>query len=552
VVYFQSLTFVYVEGNDAASVGYHLLGRNESVLPRYAGYQLGLDYALSLLPPDGRLIRTVAMSITAATACCLAILMIVLAFALTRNGEAKHSGVIALGSVLSIPEFFYLGLVYTPMTAGMCCAVGAHMLTRTAVHEEAAGGKSPKYFLRLAVAGVMLLVGAFIRFEVSLYLLFIAADIFLLVRRSGMEGQFRRDFSRAALLVLVGMAVAIMALLWLPTGIWNTVLTAAAVALATRRFQGGIVGLLGTHQTVLTPAAIVFGLAGLFVLWKSHRSLVSLALLAILSVLVWPLWMSPKHLLMFAPPMFMCVIAGLTAIAEQAARSRRPALLVGMAATVLLMPWVVGLRASAGDSAWGPAFELRPFSREYSEEWSIRPLLGEGAAVPTTEGPRALWGHGHVLLGGAWRQLVASLDAEQRLSISQASESGAPFLVVRGTTTAPIAVAMEGGFSSLERLPTTETSPLRSRTMLTGKGGARVLIAKASMFDAPDVASTMRQLRSALGHDTILVEGYPAELRTYWLVDSNAIWGGGRQHAWVSLARLEFAFAARQERSKSD
>ena len=59
--------------------------------------------------------------------------------------------------------------------------------------------------------------------------------------------------------------------------------------------------------------------------------------------------------------------------------------------------------------AWGPGFELRSFLRP-TESSGIKAevVLGAGAANPTPEGPRPLWGHGAVLVCGKWRGFVTA------------------------------------------------------------------------------------------------------------------------------------------------
>ena len=56
-------------------------------------------------------------------------------------------------------------------------------------------------------------------------------------------------------------------------------------------------------------------------------------------------------------------------------------------------------------------------------------VLGPGAAFPTPEGPRPLYGHGYVLLGGAWSRFINAAAAERQKSIHTAISMNAPLVV---------------------------------------------------------------------------------------------------------------------------
>ena len=67
-VYIASLTFVYVEGDDATSIVYHAMGRDRSVQPAYSAYHGMMDVFLGWLPADEIVLRHLAISLTAAAA----------------------------------------------------------------------------------------------------------------------------------------------------------------------------------------------------------------------------------------------------------------------------------------------------------------------------------------------------------------------------------------------------------------------------------------------------------------------------------------------------
>ncbi len=80
VVYSMSLAFVYIEGDDAASIAYHLLGRDSSVQPPYTPYQGFMDLWLSLLRPSEETLRRAAMTVTALAAVYMTVVMLIIVF----------------------------------------------------------------------------------------------------------------------------------------------------------------------------------------------------------------------------------------------------------------------------------------------------------------------------------------------------------------------------------------------------------------------------------------------------------------------------------------
>ena len=130
LIYARSLTFVYIEGDDATSIAYHALGRVRDVQPPYSAYQCMMDAILGLLPAQEHVLRVTAMLMTAIAAPILVLLLAMLAFELAGDRIRIPWPVAAILVPLAAPELIYLGLVYTPALVGLSAAVGAHVLAR--------------------------------------------------------------------------------------------------------------------------------------------------------------------------------------------------------------------------------------------------------------------------------------------------------------------------------------------------------------------------------------------------------------------------------------
>jgi hypothetical protein len=118
---------------------------------------------------------------------------------------------------------------------------------------------------------------------------------------------------------------------------------------------------------------------------------------------------------------------------------------------ILLFPWVIGIRATYGDSAWGPGFELRDFDRPPSNQgfkaWMV---VGAGSAIPTPEGPRPLWGHGGVLLGGGWRDLANARAAGRERLAELAIKESVPLLSLNGSAPLVVVEFAKRGYEPLD------------------------------------------------------------------------------------------------------
>src|SRR5262245_53212200 len=100
LVYSTSLTFVYVTGGDAASIAYHLLGRNATIQPPYSVYQSFMDFILGLLPPNEAVLRMAAISMTAFSA--LAFTLGIFNFSRTLIPKAMTPGPLSTAIAISL------------------------------------------------------------------------------------------------------------------------------------------------------------------------------------------------------------------------------------------------------------------------------------------------------------------------------------------------------------------------------------------------------------------------------------------------------------------
>ena len=179
LVFACSHRFAYVEGDDATSIAFHVLGRDASLQPPYSAYNGMMDKLLGFLPANESVLRVAAFGISSLAAVIFVILALKLVFDWMGNVPPAHRVTIALITLAACPELFFLGMAYTPGLVAMCFILGGHLLLRHALRPGAtAGGHRPdwgSFVASLAMFGF----GASCRWETLTYGIVPVLDVWL-------------------------------------------------------------------------------------------------------------------------------------------------------------------------------------------------------------------------------------------------------------------------------------------------------------------------------------------------------------------------------------
>jgi hypothetical protein len=178
IVFHTSLTFVYIEGDDATSLAYHFLGRNSNLQPVYEPYQAMMDVFLDTLPAREDLLRIMSLVITSLATVTLFVFIFVLVFQLLHIQEGGKKLLIVIVLLLASPEFFYFGLVYSPSIVAMCLLLGSHLLLRRSDYAATFVGRGTMQDRILMLMSIILFgIGVSCRWSTVAYGIFIAADL---------------------------------------------------------------------------------------------------------------------------------------------------------------------------------------------------------------------------------------------------------------------------------------------------------------------------------------------------------------------------------------
>lgn len=541
VVYACSFTPVYVEGDDARSIAYHALGRVGDLEPPYAYYQSGADLLLRVFPPDEPVLRGVSIALTSVAMVVFSMLVLLLVFDLMGRHGVRHRERLALVVILAIPELFYLGLVYDPSVIGMCFALGAHLVIRRALRNQEAPARQagPRSWAQSAAAAALLgLAGAF-RWSLVLYGWIIFCDWVLGVGRQpthGLRGYLNRCLSASAW----GLMAAIVWLGALALSGYGSdaIIQYYRFVLEWSAYRSAWQVWLAADLALATPALAALCVLGAGCWLRERSNLLPFAVLAALPAFpAFSFW--PKVLLWIFPILILLLAAGYVACYE---RNRHggwgKSLQIGVG-VLLVIPWMVGLQMTSGESAWGPGFEVRPFDRTGVIEPLRATIWRAGSAVPTPEGPRPLWGHAGTLVGGAWRRFTSEAAEERKTVVRIAVTDGLPIIVLQGETGYVVTELARLGFTTSDGFMANREDPWLSMRRFT-RGNQSVLLLKlrpqpAGFFkDGHRIQEVIEQV----GHDEVVVTSYPGSLRALFKVAPSSMRKLGPSSAVVSLTSI--------------
>jgi len=437
IIYQFSGTYAYVEGDDAASIAYHLMGRDDAMQIPYSPYHGMMDKLLSVLPAEEEILRTTAFGITRYANILMIILILTLVFdwlqAFDRNFSSSWRAFISIAVLLAAPEIFYLGLVYSPTLVAMCLVLSAHLIIRWSY--PAAGTSKRTRLISHIAAMILFGFGVSFRWNVITYGLVIVTDLIMIQQIS--EPIKNRLFLAAGWGILALLSSFIMINL---SGYSFADITGAFGIMLIVINQAGTLSIGNDASSVeilmragltlsplLSPIFTLFALAGLIKLVLNPSKLTFVVLAGFLSILPWIKSGVPKFIITFLPILIFVFVFGLIVVLDHVKQKRYKVVVYTFLIIGLAFPWLVGIRVNQGTS-WGPGFELKPFTYQETSGMQFLMVFGPGLAFPTPEGVRALYGHGYVLFG-KWDEFVNSRAAERQNSIDTALHLDVPLVI---------------------------------------------------------------------------------------------------------------------------
>lgn len=516
VVYACSLSFVYVEGDDASTIAFHVLGRNADVQPPYSPYHGMIDKLLAGFPPNESLLRILALGLSSLATIGFVIVMLSLIFDLLAV-DKRLKGLAAFVVLLACPEFFYLGMIYMPSLIAMLFVLASHLLVRRAmqISQDLTANRTRYGFYALSL--LLFGLGSTFRWDVALYGFVIVTDLAL-----GNGVRYRRSATKRIVFATAWGTMAIVSSLTMIRFSGYGFMDFAREVLSMQGLVASRTSVswfttLGGFQPVFTPAAVVLGTAGFISLIRLQPRLGIVAAVGILPVLPMMLGGVPKMIIPAVPGIMLCVVKGLEIIFFSTLRFRAAMVLKWATALILLGPWIFGIRVYSSDTSWGPGFEVAsPATSSKAKNAtaivkgrvdergisiaSFSPTIGGGFAIPTPEGPRPLGGHAAVLLGGGWRRLVREVEQERHNLVQQAILQQRP--IVQDNRNALILIALtQMGFTTKDSKVRTVAFGIGERRFFNS-AGQELRIIYFNGMDSLREPIQLQQLLGTIGSDS--------------------------------------------------
>jgi hypothetical protein len=547
LVYLSSMTFVYAEGDHAASVAYHVLGRDSGLQPPFAPYHGMMDVVLSILPAQEPILRIASLVVTSLAAVGMTTLILFLIFDWIRDVAPSQKWAIAAILMLASPELLYLGLVYSPTSVAMCFVILAHLLLRRTLRtRDLPGIRSPKGGLWVIVSLVLFGLGVACRWSVVVYGAVIATDLVIsgTQHRNCTSRSVRERMAFAVLwgaLALPSSLLAIAASGYGPhdiVGRWGDV-DYYVQDTGTRLASGGWIAVeIGANlQSMVTPGFLTLGIVGFAALCRRRDLLVVVVLSGMAGIIPWLFTGVPKLMITAVPGMVVCVALGSLELGYEVGQVRLKLVAWPVVALLLLGPWIIGVRVSREGSAWGPGFEIRPYDRNESEGVHVALALGPGACFNTYEGPRPIFGHAFVLLGGAWRELVTELADARHQVVKQAISVNVPVLMAQWSPSYVVNELAAMGFTTSDP----QDRALYANGYFTERRFLREEDQEVTLLyheiKGEGTISDMQQVAS-LNADVVVFDGYPRVARHLYLLVPEALQKLGPTSAILDLNRL--------------
>lgn len=425
-LYFFTLNFNYVEGDDASTILYHLCGSNSKIQPPYASYNSGLDFLIKISNLHSELsLRTFAVLISFISGfivLSLFALFLDVFFDDTEKIFIKYKFYFYLLLPFIVPDIIFHSLIVN------AAYISFVFLLASLIFFIKFLKSNRNRFLYLST----LLFAVSIPFR---WTMGIALPLYM-----GFALYYNpiKYYSKTTLLLFlkVGMANIIGVILALffiyVTGynmvdIYNTIVATTGYI---ENSEKSALSFLATASAFLTPSLLFLVLLGCIAIYKQNKihpkyglSMLSLVLLSISPCFVVGFFPSYKFLITLFPMMLIIMAIGFDYL------SNKKSLLV-VFLILVLTPWFIGIQLDAKGTFCGPGFELNTQKRTEFKKYlndnidkrikidDISPKFDSGFYLPMLEGPRPLYGYFYVLFGNVWKNQI-DLFTQERQKIFQ-------------------------------------------------------------------------------------------------------------------------------------
>lgn len=420
-LYFFTLNYNYVEGDDAATILYHLFGRNSELQTPYASYNSGLDFLIKISNLQSEVaLRTFGVSISFISGFLILSLSAIFLDTFIDGTEIlKNNYKVGLYMLLPfiVPDILFHSLIINSSYISYVFLLGSLIIfikfLKTNLNK----------FLLLATLLFAIAVPFRWTILTALPLYLALAFYYKPVFHYSKKTTFL--FSKIIAANLAGLMLA-FGFIYI-TGydlldIYNTIISTTGYLENSERSK---LSLFATASAFFTPAFIFLIFLAIFKIIELNRkqskfglAIGFLLLSSISPFLLVGFFPSFKFLITLFPIMLLLITLGFDYIIK-----RKFLLIIFL--ILVAGPWFIGINLDVQGSFAGPGFELNtnksissfgsidnnPDNRIKIAGINLKPAAG--FYLPMLEGPRPLYGYFYVLFNNGWKNQIDLFTQER-------------------------------------------------------------------------------------------------------------------------------------------
>ncbi|WP_298898674.1 hypothetical protein [uncultured Psychroserpens sp.] len=422
IVGLLTLNFNYVEGDDARTILYHVFGRDVSFQPPYSPYHSMIDTLLAVIQTTNETtLRIFSISLTFISSFFVLVFMTKI---FERAFKTDMKGLVLFLIVLPfiIPETLLSGLFINPTNISFALILASHVLLIK--YEE------NQSIITLIFSVLLFGLGVSFRWSNGFYL-FVLYGYYVLYNVESIKDMFKLKSLKMGFIIFPFYILSVV--IWIQISGYSVKDIIDVYLYGSSYIEDKEFSLLSSLASMIsfsTPAFLVLLVFGIYHCLKK-KIYIPLLLLVFSSLPYVFLGMVPmyKYLITLVVPLVVILIYGYKIITN---RNLKIAVIV-----IVFLPWIFGLQVK-NNTAWGPGFEVRAIENNAIDANNFNPdkstsisdvsvVFGSGMAMPTSEGPRPLFGFGGVMLYG-WNQFLKDNNNERESAVNYAIENNCNIL----------------------------------------------------------------------------------------------------------------------------
>lgn len=419
---FKSLNLNYIEGDDAQMILYHVFGRDASFQPPYSPYHSMFDAMLSLVSTQNETSLRIFSLVFSFLLSLMVLLFIAKIIDMVFDFKKKEICWFLLGLPFVIPEMLFSSLIINPTNISFAFVLLSHIFLI-------------KYLKNKSIMSVLLSVllfgfGVSFRWSSGFYI-FVLFGHFIFSNASHIKNLISLDRLKKSVFLFPWFILSVI--LWIQISGYSIVDVYDVFIAGSKYIETQELSILSIGVTAIsfiTPALSVLLILGVIHCVK-EKLFFPLAMLLISIVPYFTMGIIPmyKYMITTVLPLVLVSVYGYISIKKRIHKY--------ILYAVVIVPWFIGFQIKS-NTAWGPGFEVRSIINSEINETNFNPdkstsiddvnvVFGSGMAMPTSEGPRPLFGFGKALLT-EWYRFVSNNNIERESSVNYAIENNCNIL----------------------------------------------------------------------------------------------------------------------------